>query len=161
MIHALINGVYDWQDGPRTTLNDRIVDCFLRSENATGKLSADGTDHDATVGADSLPTPTSREVLAIGHTSGADILAVEVQQGAGGQHLRLEGRCLAQGTATEGRQQGGLRAMTGNRPANCRPLRSLARFDLPSFFISSERSHAMELHQRMPLRIVELPGPAR
>ncbi len=35
------------------TLADRVVDCFLRSENATGR------------GADSLPTPTSKEVLAL------------------------------------------------------------------------------------------------
>ncbi|MEQ1907248.1 MAG: c-type cytochrome [Vicinamibacterales bacterium] len=56
---------YNRRAGRLISLNDRIVDCFLRSENATGKLSADATDHDATVGADSLPTPTSREVLAI------------------------------------------------------------------------------------------------
>ena len=35
------------------TLADRVVDCFLRSENATGK----GTEH--------LPSPSSREVLAL------------------------------------------------------------------------------------------------
>ena len=35
------------------SLNDRIVDCFMRSENAPGK----GLDH--------LPTPTSKEVLAV------------------------------------------------------------------------------------------------
>jgi len=35
------------------SLNDRIVDCFMRSENAPGK------------GIDNLPTPTSKEVLAI------------------------------------------------------------------------------------------------
>ncbi len=35
------------------TLADRVVDCFLRSENATGR------------GPDSLPTPTSKEVLAL------------------------------------------------------------------------------------------------
>ncbi len=35
------------------TLADRIVDCFMRSENAPGR----GTDH--------LPTPTSKEVLAL------------------------------------------------------------------------------------------------
>ena len=56
---------YNRRAGRLISLNDRIVDCFLRSENATGKLSADATDHDATVAADSLPTPTSREVLAI------------------------------------------------------------------------------------------------
>jgi len=35
------------------TLNDRIVDCFMRSENAPGK------------GLDDLPTPTSKEVMAL------------------------------------------------------------------------------------------------
>lgn len=35
------------------TLADRVVDCFLRSENATGK------------GTDNLPTPASKEVLAL------------------------------------------------------------------------------------------------
>jgi thiosulfate dehydrogenase len=35
------------------TLADRVVDCFLRSENATGR------------GVDALPTPTSKEVLAV------------------------------------------------------------------------------------------------
>jgi thiosulfate dehydrogenase len=35
------------------TLADRIVDCFMRSENATGK------------GTDDPPTPTSKEVLAL------------------------------------------------------------------------------------------------
>jgi len=35
------------------TLADRVVDCFLRSENATGR------------GEDALPTPTAKEVLAV------------------------------------------------------------------------------------------------
>jgi len=35
------------------TLADRVVDCFMRSENATGRS------------ADALPTPTSKEVLAL------------------------------------------------------------------------------------------------
>jgi len=35
------------------TLADRVVDCFMRSENATGK------------GIENLPTPTSKEVLAL------------------------------------------------------------------------------------------------
>jgi thiosulfate dehydrogenase len=35
------------------TLADRVVDCFLRSENATGR------------GIDALPTPTDKEVLAV------------------------------------------------------------------------------------------------
>lgn len=61
-----ISGVfpeYNRRAGRLISLNDRIVDCFLRSENATGRL-----DHDAAgaaVPTDSLPTPTSREVLAL------------------------------------------------------------------------------------------------
>jgi thiosulfate dehydrogenase len=35
------------------SLADRVVDCFLRSENAAGRLSSE------------LPTPTSKEVLAV------------------------------------------------------------------------------------------------
>jgi len=56
-----ISGVfpeYNRRAGRLISLNDRIVDCFLRSENATGKL-------DAGAEADILPTPTSREVLAL------------------------------------------------------------------------------------------------
>jgi thiosulfate dehydrogenase len=42
------------------SLADRVVDCFLRSENATGRIEgSDGS------GDGDLPTPTSKEVLAI------------------------------------------------------------------------------------------------
>jgi len=62
-----ISGVfpeYNRRAGRLISLNDRIVDCFLRSENATGKLeSANGAGTDAS--AEVLPTPTSREVLAL------------------------------------------------------------------------------------------------
>ena len=44
------------------SLADRVVDCFLRSENATGRLS---TPDDGGLSSDSLPTPTSKEVLAV------------------------------------------------------------------------------------------------
>ena len=46
------------------TLADRVVDCFLRSENATGHLAmADsGSEADPQV---ALPTPASKEVLAV------------------------------------------------------------------------------------------------
>jgi thiosulfate dehydrogenase len=61
------------------SLNDRIVDCFLRSENATGQLerespgpTSDGATRQTAHGAESaderqleLPTPTSKEVLAV------------------------------------------------------------------------------------------------
>jgi thiosulfate dehydrogenase len=45
---------YNRRSGRLFTLGDRIVDCFLRSENATGS-----DDYDE------LPSPTSREVLAV------------------------------------------------------------------------------------------------
>ena len=46
---------YNRRAGRLISLGDRITDCFLRSENATGgRLSAE-----------ELPTPTTREVLAI------------------------------------------------------------------------------------------------
>lgn len=57
---------YNRRAGRLISLNDRIVDCFLRSENATGRL--DGQDeqgHAVVTASDALPTPTSREVLAI------------------------------------------------------------------------------------------------
>jgi thiosulfate dehydrogenase len=42
------------------SLPDRVVDCFLRSENAAGR----GPEGSAS-GSDTLPTPTSKEVLAV------------------------------------------------------------------------------------------------
>jgi thiosulfate dehydrogenase len=56
---------YNRRAGHLISLNDRIVDCFLRSENATGKLphAADGPLEPSAEPA--LPTPTSREVLAL------------------------------------------------------------------------------------------------
>lgn len=56
---------YNRRAGRLISLNDRIVDCFLRSENATGLLPQDAKRTAAGAAADSLPTPTSREVLAI------------------------------------------------------------------------------------------------
>jgi thiosulfate dehydrogenase len=54
---------YNRRSGRLYTLNDRIVDCFLRSENATGGIhdGGDRVDEDT----EALPTPTSKEVLAI------------------------------------------------------------------------------------------------
>jgi thiosulfate dehydrogenase len=55
---------YNRRSGRLYSLNDRIVDCFLRSQNATGVLEAGG----AAAGSDrheALPTQTSKEVLAI------------------------------------------------------------------------------------------------
>ena len=45
---------YNRRAGRLITLADRIVDCFLRSENATGLT-----------GADAVPSPTDKEVLAV------------------------------------------------------------------------------------------------
>ena len=47
---------YNRRSGRIYTLSDRIIDCFMRSENATS-VSVDPED---------LPTPTSPEVLALG-----------------------------------------------------------------------------------------------
>ena len=61
-----ISGVfpeYNRRAGRLISLNDRIVDCFLRSENATGALGVDAAGH--TGAAADLPGPASREVLAI------------------------------------------------------------------------------------------------
>jgi thiosulfate dehydrogenase len=63
-----ISGVfpeYNRRAGRLISLNDRIVDCFLRSENATGTLERDAAGNVVHDGADTLPSPTSREVLAL------------------------------------------------------------------------------------------------
>jgi thiosulfate dehydrogenase len=53
---------YNRRSGRLYSLNDRIVDCFLRSENATGMIEVpDG----AVSGDGAEPSTTSREVLAI------------------------------------------------------------------------------------------------
>jgi thiosulfate dehydrogenase len=49
---------YNRRSGRLYTLNDRIVDCFFRSQNATGFV-AEGKAQD------SLPTQTTKEVLAL------------------------------------------------------------------------------------------------
>jgi thiosulfate dehydrogenase len=46
---------YNKRTGRQLTLPERIVECFLRSENAVGRLAQHGE----------LPTATSREVLAV------------------------------------------------------------------------------------------------
>jgi len=53
---------YNRRSGRLYSLNDRIVDCFQRSENATGVSEAGGTAAD---GRDVGPTQASKEVLAI------------------------------------------------------------------------------------------------
>jgi thiosulfate dehydrogenase len=69
---------YNRRSGRLYTLPDRIVDCFLRSQNATGRLASDGDDPSAgsvldvsSVNSEKngeheiLPTTTSKEVLAL------------------------------------------------------------------------------------------------
>ena len=56
---------YNRRAGRLISLNDRIVDCFLRSENATGKLPSGSSEGDTAITPDSLPNATSREVMAI------------------------------------------------------------------------------------------------
>jgi thiosulfate dehydrogenase len=56
---------YNRRAGRLISLADRVVDCFLRSQNATGRITADS---DGQVTADvreQLPTPSSKEVLAL------------------------------------------------------------------------------------------------
>src|ERR1043166_1290490 len=53
---------YNRRSGRLYSLADRIVDCFWRSENATGTLSPGEADEGSVHG---LPTPTAKEVLAI------------------------------------------------------------------------------------------------
>jgi thiosulfate dehydrogenase len=52
---------YSRRAGRLISLGDRVVDCFLRSMNATGRLPEGAASRDAAV----LPTPLSREVLAV------------------------------------------------------------------------------------------------
>ena len=56
---------YNRRSGRLYTLGDRIVDCFLRSENATGKLEAGKSSDPADDEQETLPSPTSKEVLAV------------------------------------------------------------------------------------------------
>jgi thiosulfate dehydrogenase len=56
---------YNRRSGRLYTLGDRIVDCFLRSENATGMIETAGGpgSHDEDV--ETVPSTTSKEVLAL------------------------------------------------------------------------------------------------
>ena len=51
---------YNRRSGRLYSLNDHIVDCLLRSENATGATDGGVTDDERKT----LPSETSREVLA-------------------------------------------------------------------------------------------------
>jgi thiosulfate dehydrogenase len=56
---------YNRRSGRLYTLGDRIVDCFLRSENATGVMDARSGAEGSEDEAEMLPSPTSKEVLAL------------------------------------------------------------------------------------------------
>jgi thiosulfate dehydrogenase len=65
---------YNRRSGRLYSLTDRIVDCFLRSENATGAIEQSGeapltnasnVTKVASVTSEALPAPTSKEVLAL------------------------------------------------------------------------------------------------
>jgi thiosulfate dehydrogenase len=56
---------YNRRAGRLISLGDRIVDCFLRSQNATGRLAVENDGHVPTESLETLPSPTSREVLAV------------------------------------------------------------------------------------------------
>ena len=56
---------YNRRSGRLYTLGDRIVDCFLRSENATGRLEAGAGEQAGEEDGDLVPAPTSKEVLAV------------------------------------------------------------------------------------------------
>ena len=55
---------YNRRAGRLYSLNDRIIDCFLRSENSTGRLGQ-GLDEGTADELEPLPTATSKEVLAV------------------------------------------------------------------------------------------------
>jgi thiosulfate dehydrogenase len=55
---------YNRRAGRLYTLGDRIVDCFLRSENATGMIESAGQQGGGE-DAEAVPAPTSKEVLAL------------------------------------------------------------------------------------------------
>src|SRR5262249_9202525 len=59
---------YNRRSGRLYSLVDRILDCFLRSENATGRLEATNLDEDSGAAPprrEILPSATSKEVLAL------------------------------------------------------------------------------------------------
>ena len=56
---------YNRRAGRLISLGDRIVDCFLRSQNATGRLPTDGDGGVDTSDLSMMPSPTSKEVLAL------------------------------------------------------------------------------------------------
>ena len=56
---------YNRRAGRLISLGDRIVDCFLRSENATGRSDVTSSGSGESDEAEAVPSPTSKEVLAL------------------------------------------------------------------------------------------------
>jgi thiosulfate dehydrogenase len=56
---------YNRRAGRLISLADRVVDCFLRSQNATGRLPVETDASTLDDASRHLPTPTSKEVLAV------------------------------------------------------------------------------------------------
>src|SRR5262245_27220587 len=56
---------YNRRAGRLISLADRVVDCFLRSQHATGRLAADNEGLPPAGVSRHLPSPTSKEVLAL------------------------------------------------------------------------------------------------
>jgi thiosulfate dehydrogenase len=56
---------YNRRSGRLYSLGDRIVDCFLRSENATGVMAGRTATEERDEEAAMLPSPSSKEVLAL------------------------------------------------------------------------------------------------
>src|SRR5256712_9409520 len=56
---------YNRRSGRLYSLNDRIVDCFLRSENATGLIEAGVGQRGRPRGVGALPPPAAQEVRAL------------------------------------------------------------------------------------------------
>jgi thiosulfate dehydrogenase len=57
---------YNRRAGRLISLADRVVDCFLRSQNATGRIATENDHGQGAIDAGGqLPSPTSKEVLAL------------------------------------------------------------------------------------------------
>src|SRR6185503_4424114 len=56
---------YNRRAGRLISLADRVVDCFLRSQNATGRMALDNEGQVSPEASRHLPSPTSKEVLAV------------------------------------------------------------------------------------------------
>jgi thiosulfate dehydrogenase len=62
---AAIFPEYNKRAGRLFSLEERIVGCFLRSENAAGDEAAVGTNHIGRTGEGTVPNPNSKEIMAL------------------------------------------------------------------------------------------------